>query len=308
MAAAWDGERPMITQALRALFVVLLCVGLAACEQRKQEVAYDTLEAEAPPPPPPRFDAPPPRFAASAPAVVIREAGAAESPDRRRIARSHSLNVRLPSSEVEATQKRHLAECEKLGCEILNSSINRDDEKRVRGSLSVRVPPAGLKAFLDLLAQPPATIAEHNESAQDRTLEFIEVEKRLEVQTALRDRLIGMLKEPGRKEVKDLIEIETKLAQVQTRIETDTAQRNYLVALTDTIAVTVAYAGTTAEAGGFDLSSLRFAITGFFDSLVASLAEVIGFVAIAIPWVLFGTLLVWAWRRLYRCWKARKTT
>lgn len=285
---------------VRGLCLLLALGSVASCEVSKQEVAAEYAEA----PPAPRFAADPPSSRLSE--IVVTGARATEISERR-IARSHDITLRLPSTEVEAVQKRHLAECSKLNCEILSSSINRADESRIRASVSVRIPPQAFDAFIGILGESPSRITAHSEDAEDKTLAFIEVQKRLEIQTALRDRLMGMLKEPGQKKVEDLVDIETKLADVQTTIETDTAQRNYLLTLTETMAVSVDYVGTTAEAGGLDLSSLEFALTGFLRTIIGSLAMMIDFIAAIIPWLFFLALAVWASRRAYRRWKARRS-
>src|SRR5262245_56093837 len=45
-----------------------------------------------------------------------------------RLAISHTFALRLPSSEVESIQQKHLAECAKLGCTVLNTRVDRSSQ------------------------------------------------------------------------------------------------------------------------------------------------------------------------------------
>jgi hypothetical protein len=49
---------------------------------------------------------------------------------QQRLAITHRFTLRVPSAETEAIQQRHMAECTKLGCTILSTSIDRSNELR----------------------------------------------------------------------------------------------------------------------------------------------------------------------------------
>jgi hypothetical protein len=53
------------------------------------------------------------------------------SVNERRLAITHRFTIRVPSAETEAIQQKHMAECAKLGCTILSTSIDRSNEGRI---------------------------------------------------------------------------------------------------------------------------------------------------------------------------------
>ncbi len=233
-------------------------------------------------------------------------AQAAEPTNGKRLAISHTFTVRLPSSQVEAVQQKHLAECAKLGCIVLNTRLDRQNEGWVNALISVRIAPEAFSAFADFIASPPSIVVVHSETAEDKTLPFLDIEKRLEVKIALRDRLIAMLKDPGAKSAADLASIEKELAEVQGDIEAITAQRDYLRTITETIKVDVNYNGIVASAGGIDFTPLDYSVMGIGRTIVGSAAALVSFLAACIPWVPLIAFLIWGFRRGIRRWRLRK--
>jgi uncharacterized protein DUF4349 len=223
-----------------------------------------------------------------------------ESAPNRRIAVAHRFSLRLPSVELEAVQQRHLDECIKLGCTVLNTSIDRSNQMLYRGSASVRLPPAAYETFAKVLAAPPATVFSHAQSAEDLTLPVMDAEKRLEVKSALRDRLAAMLRDPGPKSAADLASIEKEIAQIQTEIESIVAQRDALRARTDTLRIDISYVGTTAQVRGFDLSPIHNAVRDIGRTLIASVGYLIWFLAALVPWIPVIAVVWWAIRRIRR--------
>ena len=277
-------------------FVLALCVlslGLAACGKVVMKSEMSAMANAASAPPPPR---------------MIGEAAAASGPaQQKRVAVSHTFRLRLPSADIEATQKNHIAACLKLDCTILSTSLNKYGEDRIEASLEVRIPPAGYDAFIKEISTPPVIVTGHNETAEDKTVAFIDLEKRLEVKTVLRDRLRAMLQDPARKSAADLAVVEKELAQVQGDIESAIAQRDYLITITETLRVSVNYSGTTAQAGGFDLSPLRVALSDVGETIVGSAASLVSVIASLIPWIPVIALIIWGTRRGYRRWKQRRS-
>lgn len=225
----------------------------------------------------------------------------------RRLAITHGFILQLPSTDVEAVQQRHLSECSRLGCTIVSTLLDRSIEGRITARSQVRLAPEAFAAFADILATPPARIVTHSESAEDKTAPMLDVEKRLEVKSALRDRLAAMLREPGTRSAADLATIEKELAQVQGDIEGIVAQRDYLRTITETVLVNVSYLGLAAQAGGLDLSPISRAGNNIGATLVQSVAALISFLASAVPWLPLIALLGWAARRGLRRWRARTT-
>jgi Domain of unknown function (DUF4349) len=229
-----------------------------------------------------------------------------QSNSARRLAISHNFILRLPSAEVEATQKKHLAECSRLGCTIMQTQLDRSSEGRINARASVRIAPDAYAAFVTVIAALPSEVIGHSESAEDKTLPLLDVEKRLEVKSALRDRLTAMLRDSSARSVADVVAIEKELAEVQGEIEAAVAQRDYLRTQVDTVRVDIAYNGQPALIGGVDLSPISFALSGSGRTIVASVAALISFIAAVAPWLPLIALLGWIARRLRLRWKARK--
>src|SRR5262245_17820374 len=226
-----------------------------------------------------------------------------QQPPTRHIAVTHGFILRLAGNAIAALQERHLAECEKLGCTVLNTRIDRQVEGRINASISVRVAPDRYPALAAVITAPPAEVVTKTERAEDVTVAVLDVDKRLEVKTTLRERLNAMLRDPGTKSAADLAAIEKELAQAQGDIEAAVAQREYLRTLTETVRVDISYDGRAVVVAGFDFSPIKRAIDGIAQSLISSMAAVMGFLAAAVPWLPVVALVLWGVRWGWRRWR-----
>ena len=166
---------------------------------------------------------------------------------------------------------------------------------------------AAVDQYCQLDRARPAEVTTQSERADDRTIAVLDVDKRLEVKTALRDRLTAMLNDPATKSVTDLIAIEKELVQAQGDIEAATTQRNYLRTITDTVQVDIIYDGRQAVVAGYDFSPIKRAIDSIGGTFATSVASLITLVAAAVPWLPVIALLVWGARRGLRRWRTRRT-
>jgi hypothetical protein len=223
-----------------------------------------------------------------------------------RLAITHRFTLRMPSAETEAIQQKHMAECTRLGCTILSTSIDRTNEGRINARASVRIKPESYDAFAAVLAAPPGKIMMHSQSADDLAMPILDAEKRLEVKTVLRDRLTAMLRDQSVKTAADLITIEKELAQAQSEIEMTVAQRNNLRTRTDTVRIDLSYVGTAAQVGGMDLTPIHQAINGIGQTVVSSISWLVTFLAAIVPWLPVAMLFGWVARRAIRRLRARK--
>jgi hypothetical protein len=225
----------------------------------------------------------------------------------RHVAMTHRFTLRVPSAETEAIQQKHMAECIKLDCTIVSSSIDRSNEGRITARAAVRIKPESYDAFAAVLATPPAKVTVHSQSAEDLGLTIIDTEKRLEAKTLFRDRLTAMLRDQSVKTAADLITIEKELAQAQGEIEAITAQRDSLRTRTDTVRIDIVYVGAAAQFGGVDLTPIQQAVSGIGQTVVSSVSWLISTVAAVAPWLPVIWLVWWAASRTLRRWRARKT-
>jgi hypothetical protein len=226
--------------------------------------------------------------------------------DSRRLAITHRFTLRVPSSETETIQQKHLAECTRLGCIIVSTSIDRSNEGRVNARAAIRIKPESYDAFAAMLAAPPVKITMHSQAAEDLAVPILDAEKRLEAKTVLRDRLTAMLRDQTVKTAADLITIEKELAQAQGEIETIVAQRDNLRTRTDTMRVDIFYAGAAGQFGGVDLTPIHQAISGIGQTVVSSVSWLISFLAALVPWLPVIAFFWWVGRRGIHRWRARR--
>jgi hypothetical protein len=159
-----------------------------------------------------------------------------------------------------------------------------------------------------IITARPAEVTTQSERADDRTIAVLDVDKRLEVKMALRDRLTAMLNDPATKSVADLIAIEKELVQAQGDIEAATTQRNYLRTITDTVQVDITYDGRQTVVAGYDFSPIKRAFDSIGGTFATSVASLITFVAATVPWLPVIALLVWGARRVLRRWRTARST
>ncbi|MBB6252380.1 DUF4349 domain-containing protein [Nitrospirillum iridis] len=274
------------------LLIAAACLALAACGkvEEKKEVAA-------------RPSAPVPGSKEDFVAFGMAPEGL-QAMRRKYVAVSQSYTLRLPADAVEAVQRRHLETCAKLGCEVLESQVNRNGARGwINAHTSLRLPPAALAAFTAALTAPPVEVTAHSETSEDKTLAVLDVDKRLESKIALRERLTALLRQTSTKNVGDLLNVEHTLAQVQGDIESATAQRDYLRTQTETVKVDIRYEGAQPDEpkpDGVDWRPLKTAAKDFSGIVVASFAEVLTFTARVLPWAPLVALAGWTLRLVWR--------
>jgi len=224
----------------------------------------------------------------------------------QRLAVTYRFTLRVPNSEAEALQQKHLAECKKLGCEVLNTSTDRANEGRISARATVRIKPESFDAFAAIIAAPPAQVTTRSQSAEDLNAPIRDLERRLEMKTVLRDRLTAMLRDQTAKTAADLITIEKELAQIQSDIESIIAQRDGLRTRTDMVRVEIIYLGAAGLLGGADLSPIYQSVGAINQTAVNSISWLISSLAAIVPWLPVIALIWWIGRRGMRRWKSRK--
>jgi hypothetical protein len=227
----------------------------------------------------------------------------AAASDGKHIAINHHFSLQAPGEQIPAIHQKHLAECRRLGCEILNTSLDQSIRGRARARSSVRIAPQALPAFEKAISEPPAEVIVQTETAEDKSLPLLDVEKRLEAKSALRDRLTAMVRQPGQASIADLAAIERQIAEVQGDIEAATAQRDHLRTITETVRVDIDYSSISASAGGVNFSPIVDAVTGGLDTFIQSAATVIVFAIATAPWIPLAAFALWAIRRTRRRWR-----
>lgn len=217
---------------------------------------------------------------------------------KRYIAMRHSLVVEAPAKHMQATFDAIVKHCEQLKCQMLSANYNRETPYNPpSASLSVRVPPQSVETFLTGLAKNGEVLQHHRES-EDKTDAVIDAEARIKNLTAFRDNLRAMLSDKSAK-FKDLIEVQRELVDTQSQLDTIQGVRKVLAQETELVAVNIelnAAQGITEQ--GF-FSPVAQALKDAGRVMMESVAAVITFFVMLLPWVLFGIPIFMLMRRLW---------
>lgn len=227
-------------------------------------------------------------------------APAAPRADGRHLETIYGFSLLVPEKDVSSLQQKHLAECRRLGCEVLSTNLDRSVKDYITAHTAIRIAPESFPAFEQTISAPPSEVDHRGETAEDQTLPLLDAEKRLEVKTLLRDRLTAMLRDPAQKSAADIAAIERQTAEVQGDVEFSTAQRDYLRRITQTVRVDIAYRNVSAKLSGIDFSPVANAVANAARTFIRSLAELIAVAIWLIPWIPVAALVYWTVRRLRR--------
>lgn len=246
------------------------------------------------------------RFAANAPLETRLLGEPAKSTNdlapQRHLAVRHQLQLRTDAGAVESVYRSAQEACAEVGCELLVSQLTRDDDRQPsHASLEVRVPSDKATALIAKLSALGA-VAHHQTSSEDKTDEVIDVEARLKNMAAFRDRLRSLLDKNGAK-LAELIEVERELVRVQSELDSMASRRKALAGLTEKVRIVLTISARSAVLDGGNWAPLRDAVLGSSRVLASSLAHLVSFIIVALPWLavlLAIGLPVRAWRRRRR--------
>ncbi|MBE5805042.1 MAG: DUF4349 domain-containing protein [Clostridiales bacterium] len=147
-------------------------------------------------------------------------AAVAETSPEKKIIRTASLNIATQAFDESLAALKQL--CEEKGGWIANVYENADSARRT-ASLTMRIPSTELDAFLDGVGDT-GRITWRSESADDVTESYYDTMARLETQQALKDRLLALVTEAA--DLRDLLELESEIADTQYQIDRLQAQLN----------------------------------------------------------------------------------
>lgn len=214
------------------------------------------------------------------------------------LAYAYSATLQAPSGKVTGLMRGHEAACARAGpavCQVVGASASGADDN-VSASLSLRAEPRWLATFRsglerDANAAEGKVIGEEVRS-EDLTRSITDTSARLRALTSLRGRLEALIaSRPGK--LSDLLEVERELARVQGDIdslESNLAVMRGRVAMS---AMDMSYTSrvTPVQSGAF--SPLGHAINGFLGTMAGSLAAIITFLALVLPFALVIGPAVW---------------
>jgi DNA repair ATPase RecN len=193
--------------------------------------------------------------------------------------------------------------CGTIQCEVISSNItSQTGELAPSGSVSLRVRPGDVDKLIAYVGKQ-GKVAQHATETQDKTTNVVDTDARIKNLTEFRDNLRKMLARPA-VSVKDLVEIQEKLEEVQAELDGETARRKDLANETEKVAVEIEFRAerTTASVSAF--KPIGDALRESASVLSESLASLITAVVAVIPWLIVivpgGWFLVKVWRRARR--------
>lgn len=198
----------------------------------------------------------------------------------KKIAETHNLDIETEFDKLQPRYQRDFAKCVEFGCQIINSNITAEQG----GSLSARIDPAKLGAFLDFLAAGDGAIKNHNVSADDYTMEYSDTVAQTENLLALRERLRSLLASPKAEDVDSILRIEQELTRVQTEIDRNSARLKILQKMTALATVNIGYSVKyrPAEIRPYELNNTwKMAANKFMRGI----DSMIQFTGATLPWV-----------------------
>lgn len=218
---------------------------------------------------------------------------------RKYIALRHHLQIETPANQMQAAFDAAVAHCEALSCQMLSANYNKETPYNPpSASLSFRVPPRSVEVFLTGLTKS-GEVMHHGRDSEDKTMQVVDADARIKNLTELRDRLRAMLTDKSAK-FKDLIEVETQLANTQSELDSFTSMRKALSLETDLVAVNIDFTAAQgiSQQGFFAPVARAFKDAG--TVMMESFGAMITFVVSAIPWLLIGIPLLLLARKLWQ--------
>jgi len=213
------------------------------------------------------------------------------------------LVVVAPGAELAKSVEAVVAFCGTIQCEVISSNItSQTGEAAPWGSVSLRVRPGDVDKLITYVGKQ-GKVAQHTTETQDKTTTVVDTDARIKNLTEFRDNLRKMLARPA-VSVKDLVEIQEKLEEVQAELDGETARRKDLANETEKVAVEIEFRAerTTASVSAF--KPIGDALRESASVLSESLASLITAVVALIPWLIVivpgGWFLVKLWRRVRR--------
>jgi hypothetical protein len=203
------------------------------------------------------------------------------------LAYSYSVGIEAPKQNISGLVSAHEKKCIEAGiavCQVLGSSVNSYGEDQVSAYLNIRAEPKWLAEFRGTLAGDAegagGKISSNTVSTEDLTAYIVDTQAQLDAKIALRDRIRKLLEE-REGTLNDVLAAERALADVQGEIDSMMAQLEAAKARVAMSALSISYQSDPETSTGV-FKPLGEAFSSFGRTLVASLAEVVNFVARAI--------------------------
>ncbi len=287
-------RRSRLSFALPAVFLWLAVA--AGCSERSNFKTADAPAAESGV----AVSQPTSRAMAGAAQQQAESAPDAQSQSARHIAYTHRYVIEAERARLRAVLDAHLARCKQLDCEVVNQSYEEEnDNQPPRANLMVRVAHKDTPKFTDALKSGDSRVVRQSATAEDKTLQVVDIEARIINLQQLRERYRKLLVDP-KAGIKEIVEIERQLAQTQGELDSLAAQRRVLAQQTERELFEIGYQSTRSPIERSIFAPVKEALLSFGSVFMHSVGALIQFVAASLVWVAVLTLLwlvIRRWRR-----------
>ncbi len=214
----------------------------------------------------------------------------------QRVIQTAMLALTVPGGQFDETIDRARSVTSALGGFVTSSSASQDvGEQLVRGSLVVRVPQHRYADAMEALGGL-GTVRGREESGQDVTLQYVDLEARERHLASVERQLLGFLDETTT--VADALVVQQQLNDVQLQLEQVRGELRYLDGQTSyaTISLDVAERGAPPAGGGGDGWGIRDAWSAAAGGLEAIAGGLLIALVTAGPILLVLGALAAGWR------------
>jgi len=136
-------------------------------------------------------------------------------------------DISFETNNITATRKKILYSLKKLGgYTVEDNETTNNEEGRKEYTLKVLIPAKNFDLLLDTVSSSAYKIDSKNISVTDVTTKFIDITTRLNHKKILEGRYLDLLRKGSK--ISDLLEIENKLSEIRSDIESTQGQLNYL--------------------------------------------------------------------------------
>jgi Domain of unknown function (DUF4349) len=221
----------------------------------------------------------------------------------RYLAVRHKLIVEAPGAEVPKSLDSVIAFCGTIQCEVISSNITSlTGDSAPSGSVSLRVRPGDVDKLIAFVGKQ-GKIAQRTTETEDKTTIVVDTDAKIKNLTDFRDTLRKMLGRPG-VSVKDIVEIQEKLADAQAQLDSEAAQRKILANETEKVAIEIDFRAERTAGSVSAFRPIGEALRESASVLAESVASLITAVVAVIPWLIVivpgGWFLMTVWRRVRR--------
>lgn len=141
-------------------------------------------------------------------------------------------DIRFETDNVVGTRKAIYDQLAKLnGYASGESEANDSEINQKEYTINAKVPAKNFDLFLNSVSANAVTIDSKNISMRDVTAEYIDISTRLANKKKLEERYLELLKKGDK--IADLLQIENKLSEIRSDIESTQGQLNYLTKQVD---------------------------------------------------------------------------